>query len=74
MGLAHSADEVLGQCEIGRACDKASHIPIASTSTVSTANEILQVDLSFLDDAIALRAMDAYSKYSISRPARSENL
>ena len=62
MCLANCMDELSGLCEICRASDEASRIPIAGTSTVSARTEKLQVDLLFLEYAIALRAMGIYSR------------
>ena len=45
MGLANFAYEVLEQCEICCAFDKAPHIPIAGASTVAAFNEKLQAYL-----------------------------
>ena len=56
-GLACCAGEVLEQCEICRAFDKAPRIPIAGTSIFSAINEEVRADLLFLDDAAAARAM-----------------
>ena len=47
-------------------------MPIDGTSTVAMFNEKLQAGVSFLGDNIALRAMDAVSKYSVLIPARSK--
>ena len=72
MNVATTADEVLGQCKVRRAFDKAPHAPIAGTPTASVSNEKLQADLLFPGDLIALRAMDVFSKYSLLIPVRSE--
>ena len=64
-GLLHYVGEVLGRCEICRASDKAPHVPIAGTSTAAMFNEQVQVDLLFMDEIIALRAMDTVSEYSL---------
>ena len=74
MGLANFAYEVLEQCEICRAFNKAPHIPIAGASTVSAFKEKFQADLLPLDDAGALRAMEVCSKFSFSISARPETL
>ena len=63
--LIQHVDEVASQCDTCKAFEKAPHIPIAGTSTVSMFNERLQMDLLFLDAIIALRIMDVFSKYSI---------
>ena len=57
MHLLTSVDEAFEQWEVRRSSDKAPHVPIADTSTASRSNEKLQVDLPFLGDAIALRAL-----------------
>ena len=73
MHLATCVDEVMAQCEICRTFDEAPHVPAAGTSTVAMFNAKLQVDLLFLDDIIALRIMDLFSKYSFLIPARAKN-
>ena len=65
--VAH-VDGVLGNCEVCRAFDKAPHLPVAGTSSVSCFNERIQVDLLFSGDIIAVHAMDAFSKYSLLHP------
>ena len=45
--LANRADEVLENCDVCRAFDKAPRVPIAGTSAVSMFNEKVQVDLLF---------------------------
>ena len=64
MHLLNDVGEVLGHRKVCRAFGKPPHVPIASTSAVSLFNEKSLAALSFLDDIIALRATDAYSKYS----------
>ena len=64
-------DDVLGQRQVCRGFDTASHLPIAGTPTVSTFNETGQVDLLFSVDECALRAADDYAKYSSVIAARS---
>ena len=61
----HSVYEVLDQCEISRAFDKAPHLLIAGAFTVSMFDKKLQVVLSFSEDAVALYAMDFFSKFSL---------
>ena len=73
-GLVDCVDEVKAQCEICRAADKAPQTPIAGTPTASTFSEKLQTDLFFEDYAIALRAMDPYSKCPHLVPVRSGTL
>ena len=75
-GMSHlvaHVDSVLENCEVCRAFDKAPHLPIAGTSSVSCFNERVQVDLLFLDDIIAAHAMDAFSKYSLLHRVKSKN-
>ena len=64
---------MLQQSEPRRAPEKATHVPEAGTSSVSPFNVKLQVDLPFLEDAIAHHAMDLYPMYSPLGPARSQN-
>ena len=74
-GMSHLVNHVDKALETWGACrafDKAPHIPIAGTTTVSAFNEKVQVDLLFLDDLIVVRAMDVFSKYSLLRPAHSK--
>ena len=73
MGLANYLDETLEQCEICHALDKAHRIPIAGSSTVSALRGKLLLNLLYLDDAVALRAMDVSPKHSLSIPARPKN-
>ena len=75
-GLSHlvaHVDSVLDTREVRRVSDKAPHLPIAGTSSVSCFNERVQADLLFLDDIIAARAMDVFSKYSLLRRVKSKN-
>ena len=65
MRLANCVDEVLEHCEVCRSFDKAPH--------VSMINGKLQADVPYLDDLIALHAMDVYRQYSLLNPARSKN-
>ena len=64
MQLLTEADKVLGQCEVCRSFDTASHVPVAGTSTAFIIDEKTQVDPLFLDDILALRAMDVFAKCS----------
>ena len=73
VNLAPYVDEVLEQREIRRAFDQSPHIPIAATSTESMSRGELEADLLILGDAIALRAVDVFSKYSLLIPGRSKN-
>ena len=63
-GNPHLLDHVGGflqRRERQRAVDRAPHVPIARTPSVSTFNEKLLIDPLFLDDAIALHNMDVSS-------------
>ena len=71
--LVHHVDEVVAQCDTCEAFDKAPHIPISGTSTVSMFNERLQMDLLFLDDIVALHIKDVFPKYSILTRVRPKN-
>ena len=67
-GNSHSVNfvgEGPEHCAVCKAFEKAPHVPIAGTSTVSMFNEKVQVDLAFLEDLIALHAMDMLSEYSL---------
>ena len=70
--VAH-VDEVLGNCAVRRACDRAPHVPIAGAAAVSAFNEKVQVGLLFLGDLVVVRAMDIFSEYSSLRPAQPKN-
>ena len=75
-GVSHSVndvDEVLENGDVCRASDKAPHVPLAGASAVSMFNEKVQVDLLFIEDLIALRAMDAFPKDSLFLPVQSKN-
>ena len=71
--LLRHVEEVVNQCDVCKAFDKAPHTPIAGTSAVAMFNEKLQVDLLFLDDLIALHIMAVFPKYSILTLVRSKN-
>ena len=73
MHLPTCADEVLGECEICRASDKAPHDPAAGNSAAAMLNEKLRAYLSFLDDVIAARAMDVFSKNPPSIPIQTKH-
>ena len=73
MHLLTCVDEELARREIRQALGKAPRDPVAGASTVTMLNEKLQVDLLFLDDIIALRNMDVFSKYSLLNPARTKS-
>ena len=66
MHLLEYVDEVLEQRDV-------RHAPGAGTSAGSTSNGKLLVDLVFLDDLIALRAMDVFSEYYLLFSARHKN-
>ena len=72
MGATY-VEEVLDKCDVRRAFDQASHVPIAGTPAVAMLNEQLQADLMFLDDIIALHSTDVAPKYSPLIPARPKN-
>ena len=71
--LIQHVGDVVSQRDASKEFEKAPHVPISGTSSVSMFNERLQMDLLFLDDIIALRIMDVFSKYSILTRARPEN-
>ena len=71
--LANYVDDVLGNCDVCTAFDKAPHVPIAGTSAVLMFNEKAQVDLLFLGDPIVAHAMHVISKNSLLRPVQSKN-
>ena len=73
LSLLRHVEEVVNQCDVCKAFDKAPRTPITGTSTVAMFNEKLQVDLLFLGDLIVLHIMDVFSKYSILTPLRSKN-
>ena len=62
--LANVADESLEHCEFCKAFNRAPYVPISGTLTVSVFYEKAQVDLPFLGDLIAMRAMDLFPRYS----------
>ena len=70
VGLINFADEAPQQCEVCRLFEKVLHLPIAGTSTASYFQGELQMDLLFLDDVIASRAINTYPKYFLLIPAR----
>ena len=67
------ANDVLEQCEVRNAVDKAPHVPTAGTPTTATFNEKLWTDSLFSDDIVALRAWDVFSAYSLLVPVRLKN-
>ena len=67
------AGDVVRECDICRAPDVAPAIPVVGTSPVSSFNERVQVDISFLGDLITLRVLDLFSRYPLLVPARSKN-
>ena len=62
MGLLGCVNDALQPCDAHRAFDTVPHLLIAGTSSVSSSNEKLQVDLGFLSDVIAPHAMDMFPK------------
>ena len=70
--IRHAGD-VVSQRDTCKASEKAPHIPISGTSSVSMFSDRLQMDLLFLDVIITLRIMDVFSKYSILARVRSKN-
>ena len=72
--MANYVDGVLENCDVCRGSDKAPHVPIAGTSTVSMFSEKVQPGLLVLGDIIVLHAMDMFSKYTPPLPAQPENL
>ena len=71
--LVNHVDAASETCDVCWAFDKAPHIPIAGTSTVSAFNEKIQVDLLFLDDLIAVHGVDVFSRYPPLRLVQSKN-
>ena len=72
MHLLNFAGNPSEHCEVCRALNKATHVPIAVTAAESMFNEKSKVDILFLNSIIALHVMDAYSEYLPLIPARSE--
>ena len=66
-------DDVLEHCGTCRAFDNAPHVPNVGTPTAEAFNEKAHVDLLFLDDIIALHAMDTSSKNSLLLPDQTKN-
>ena len=73
MHLLNCVDEVSKHGEVCQGFDKAPHKRIAGTPAVSMSAGKLQVDLVFLEDVMALRAMDVFSKYSFLIPVRARS-
>ena len=71
--MIQHVDDVVSLRDTCKAFEKAPRIPISGTSPVSMFNERVQMDLLFLDDIIALRIMDVFSKYPILTRVRSKN-
>ena len=69
--LIQHVDDVVSQRDARKASERAPRIPDSGTSSLSTFNERLQMDLLFLDDIITSHIMDVFSKYSILARARS---
>ena len=53
------------ECDVRTAFDKAPHLPVAGTSPASAFAEEVHVDLLFLDNSVALHAMDPSPRNSI---------
>ena len=70
--LTQHLDDVVSQRDACKAFEKAPHIPISGTSSVSMRNERLHMDLLVLGYIIALHIMDVFSIYSILARARSK--
>ena len=62
----------MAQREVCQAYETAPHIPAAGTSKVAMFNESLQVDL-LLNDIVALRVIDVFSKSSLAIAVRTKN-
>ena len=60
-----SAGGVAGLCEVGRAFDGATYLPVAGTSMVSSPTENGQIDLLFLGDVLDPHVTKPYPKYSL---------
>ena len=60
MNVLACVDAASKQCEVRRVVDKAPHAPVAGTSTMAMFNEKLRVDLSSLDDIIAVHVMSVF--------------
>ena len=73
LSLLRHVEQVVSQCDVCKAFEKAPRTPIAGTPTVAMFNEKLQVDLLLLDDLIVLLTMGVFSKYSVLTPVRSKN-
>ena len=65
-------DGVLKQRGVRRSPDKAPHVPVAGTLTVSMFREKSHEDFLVSGDIIALRAMVVASKYFYLAPVRSK--
>ena len=73
MHLVNYVNGVLERRSICRALENAPHVPIAGTSTVSTLNGELQVNMLFRQDTIALHTMGVCFWYPNLIPVRSQN-
>ena len=73
MHLATQVGDVLGQCEVCRAVDRAPRAPIAGASTASQLKQKLQVDLLFSGELIARQSVYVFSEDSLLIPVRSGN-
>ena len=70
MHVAKSVGAAAAHCDVCRAFKKATHVPTAGKSTVSTLKGKFQEYPLFLGKPISLRAMDVSSKHSLLIPAR----
>ena len=70
--LANFVDGVLELCDVSEASDMAPRDSIAGTSTVSTLNEKVQVEVLFLDDLIAPHARGVFPRNSVLLPVQSK--
>ena len=61
-GLLDCEGDVQRECEVCQAFEKALRLSVTGTSGVSPFNGKIQMDLPFLDDVIALHAMDMSSR------------
>ena len=72
-GNSHSPNSFLEHCATRRDSDKVPNVLVVATSTAPMFNGKVQVDLLFLDDIVARRAMDMFPKCSLILRVRPEN-
>ena len=72
IGLLGFVAEVLQHCDVRRAFGEAPHLPVAGTPPVSPFDENPRLVMLFLEDAIALDALDVSYEFSRLIPLRSE--